>query len=191
MKTGQHLKWTLSTLLLCLSMAVAQRQVYVNNVLLTEDTISALENYYQSQILEGNYWYDPVSGFWGYTGGPVMGQILPELNLGGPLAATASGGGSGVYFNGRELHYLEGLYLYRLFGVLIPGYYWLSADGWLGIEGGPALVNLFAAAQQAPGGTGGSGYTSRGTFGNMGSDGNCFYYNDPGTGSSYMPPGCG
>jgi hypothetical protein len=109
----------------------------------------------------------------------------PELELGGELAADASTGGTGIFFNGRELHLTEAAYLQQLFGYVIPGRYWLSPMGVGGFEGGPALFNLVAAAQQQ----GGGGYTRRGPFGSMGSDGECSYYMTPG-GSSVMTGNC-
>jgi hypothetical protein len=112
----------------------------------------------------------------------------PDLNLGGPLAIDASTGGTGIVINGRELHLSEALYLQQLFGYVIPGRYWLNAMGIGGAEGGPAMFNLVALAQQQSGG-GGASYTRRGPFGSMGSDGNCSYYMTPG-GSSVMSGNC-
>lgn len=137
-------------------------------------------------IAPGSYWYDPVSGLWGNAGGPTMGQILPGLDLGGPLRSDASGGGTAVFINGREIHPMEYLYLQGLFGYVMPGRYWLNAQGIGGSEGGPPTFSLAAAAQASSGGgAGGSGYNRRSLFGDTGSDGNCFYYNSP-SGSSVM-----
>lgn len=184
------MKYLRQLVMICLiaTAAFAQeaRRVVINRVPLAGETLWILEYHYQTTIPDGFYWYDPHSGLWGFEGGPAAGRILPYLELGGPLRADASGGGTGVFVNGRELHLLEVYYLWQLFGVVIPGHYWLNADGIGGYEGGPPLFDLAAAAAQA----GGSGYTYRGPGGLMGSDGNCFYYNDPETGSSYMPPGC-
>jgi len=140
------------------------------------------------EVPDGAYWYDRMSGLWGVQGGPAVGQMPPELNLGGALAVDASTGGTGIVFNGRELHLTEALYLQQLFGYVIPGRYWLNAMGIGGVEGGPALFNLVALAQQQSGGGGGS-YTRRGPFGSMGSDGNCSYYMTPG-GTSVMSGNC-
>jgi hypothetical protein len=55
-----------------------------------------------------------------------------------------------VFLNGRQLTQAEVLYLTGLTrGPIPPGRYWLDADGNVGMEGGPALVNL---AQLARGG---------------------------------------
>ena len=62
------------------------------------------------------------------------------------------------------------LYLQRLFGYAPPGRYWVNARGIGGLEGGPALFNLVAAAQVQ---SGGNSYTRRGSFGSTGSDGAC------------------
>jgi hypothetical protein len=119
-------------------------------------------------------------------GGPTQGQILPGLELGGELRADASGGGTGIFFNGRELHPLEQAYLVQLFGYTVPGRYWLTWQGIGGPEGGPALFNIAAAASQAGGQGGGyGGYTRRTPFGSIGGDGNCSYFMSP-DGSSVM-----
>jgi hypothetical protein len=135
----------------------------------------------QAAIPPGNYWYDGISGLWGYDGGPAMGQISPGLRVGGQLSPWASGGGTGVFVNGRELHIAEVLYLQQIFGYVIPGRYWMNAAGIGGPEGGPATFNLAQAAAQAGGGSAGGygGYTSRTPFGGTGGDGNCSYYLHP------------
>ncbi|QHN85450.1 Extra-large guanine nucleotide-binding protein [Arachis hypogaea] len=56
-------------------------------------------------IQPGNYWYDFRAGFWGVMGGPCLGIIPPfidEFNY--PLSDKCSGGNTGVFVNGRELH---------------------------------------------------------------------------------------
>ena len=135
-------------------------------------------------VPDGSYWYDPMSGLWGVVGGPALGQMPPEMQLGGALAPDASGGQTGIFVNGRELHMTEAVYLQQLFGYVIPGRYWMNAMGIGGFEGGPATFSLAAAAQQA-----GGSYTRRGPFGSMGSDGQCSYYMTPG-GSSVMSGNC-
>lgn len=163
----------------------AQDGVYINGERVTQREIAAELAQYgvpvSSPIPPGAYWYDKVSGLWGYEGGPTLGQVMPGLDVGGRLRSNASGGGTGVFLNGREIHRLEYVYLYRLFGYVIPGRYWLNAQGVGGPEGGPPMFNLVAAARQAGvgGGSGGGGYNRRSLFGDTGSDGNCFYYNHP------------
>ena len=169
----------------------AAGDIYVNGERLSEETISALKQIHgippTVPIEPGRYWYDPMSGLWGVEGGPAMGQLLPELRVGGRLQADASNGRTGVYINGRQLHQLEVQYLQRLFGYVIPGRYWLTAQGVGGYEGGPAIFNLYAAAAATRGS--GYGYTRRTLFGGLGSDGNCSYYLHPG-GSSVMTGNC-
>ncbi len=169
--------------------AQAQDRVRVNDELVApaqyarELARSGVTN--PAPVPDGDYWYDRVSGLWGLRGGPTLGQLPPGLNLGGNLRADASGGGTNVFINGRELHPTEVAYLQQVFGYVIPGRYWMNAQGIGGQEGGPPMFNLLAAAQAQ---SGGNGYTRRGLFGSTGSDGNCSYYLHP-NGSSVMT-GC-
>lgn len=135
-------------LLLASGAAVAAERVVVNDVPLTKDAILALEQKYRIKVVDGDYWYDKVSGAWGYRGGPAMGQILPFLNLGGPLKANVSGGNTNVFINGRELHILDVRALQQI-TIVIPGRYWCDAYGNMGFEGGPALTNLYLLADAA------------------------------------------
>ena len=68
------------------------------------------------------------------------------------MRADASGGGTGVFFNGRELHRQDALALQQLFGVVIPGRYTLDAYGNLALENGRFVVNLLQAVRQSQGG---------------------------------------
>lgn len=156
--------------------------IFVNGVKLNRQTIRSLETYYGLRMQSGRYWYDKVSGLWGFEGGPAMGQIMPALKLGGSLKPHVSGGNTGVFVNGRELHPTEVQYLLSIFGQVIPGRYWLNARGFGGFEGGPAIFNLNAGSH---GGASGQGYLRRTPGGAIGGDGNCFYYNHP-NGSSVM-----
>ncbi len=173
------------------STATAQDDgVYVNGQLVGAEQIQAVMQTMgippqAATIPPGRYWYDDVSGLWGMEGGPTVGQIFPGLELGGPLQPDASGSGTGVFINGRELHPEEVAFLQRIFGAVIPGRYWMDWQGIGGYEGGPALFNVAAAA--AAGAQGGmyGGQTRRTLFGGTGSDGNCSYYMHPG-GSSVM-----
>lgn len=188
MRTSAYVS-ILSGLLLIGSTAAAQ-DVIINGQPVTEQQIRALQQQLgvpeAAPIPAGRYWYDKVSGLWGMEGGPTLGQILPDIELGGPLRVDASGGGTGVFINGRELHPQEVAYLQRIFGYVVPGRYWLDWQGIGGIEGGPPLFNLAAAAAQAGGAGGGyGGYTRRTPFGGIGGDGNCSYYMHP-SGSSVM-----
>ncbi|XP_020211897.1 uncharacterized protein LOC109796609 isoform X1 [Cajanus cajan] len=56
-------------------------------------------------IQPGNYWYDFRAGFWGVMGGPCLGIIPPFIEeFNHPLPEKCSGGNTGVFVNGRELH---------------------------------------------------------------------------------------
>jgi hypothetical protein len=140
------------TLLALLAPAAATlaADVIVNGVRLEDSTRQALERSYGVPIKPGKYWYDAVSGVWGLEGGPAEGQIHPGLRLGGPLKADASKGRTGVVVNGRELHELDVAALRRCVAV-IPGRYWVLANGVGGPEGGPPQFNLAALCSQATG----------------------------------------
>jgi hypothetical protein len=123
--------------------AAAPTQVFVNGVALQTEQINFLQQQYAVRVLPGRYWYDRVSGAWGFEGGPTLGQIYPGLAVGGPLRADASRGNTGVFINGRELHLNDVIALRRCTQVY-RGRYWVNAQGIGGIEGGPALFNLAA-----------------------------------------------
>jgi len=186
-----------STALVTLALAVVATPAYAQQGVLVNGEQVAQEDFVRElsrvgiqmtiQVPDGQYWYDRVSGLWGVMGGPAMGQMPPELELGGDLRADASTGGTGVFINGREIHATEAMYLQQLFGFVLPGRYWLNPMGIGGVEGGPAAFNLVAAVQMQI--QGGGGYTRRGPFGSMGSDGSCSYYMTPG-GSSVMTGSC-
>jgi hypothetical protein len=167
------------------SAADSQQTVVVNGVALNAQTLGQLQAAY-GRIAPGRYWYDPVSGLWGPERGPHAGQIMPGLLLGGPLRQDASGGGTGVIINGREIHPAELAQLQRLFGQVNPGRYWLNAQGIGGYEGGPPQFNLSAAAAQR---SGGPGYNRSGPGGHLMSDGNCFGYMSP-NGATVMSGNC-
>ena len=121
-----------------------RRAVFVNSVRIGDADVAALERAWRAAVGDGRYWYDAACGAWGVEGGPCAGFIQAGIALGGPLLANASGGGTGVYVNGRELHPQDALALARTMPVW-PGRYWVDAAGNFGWEGGPALGNLLAA----------------------------------------------
>jgi hypothetical protein len=110
--------------------------------------IANLEAEYRVHVPDGRYWYDALVGLWGREGEGTSGLIAPGLLLGGRLRADASGGGTGVFVNGRELHPTEVGYLSRCVEVP-PGRYWLNAQGVAGAEGGPPLVDIVVPCQAA------------------------------------------
>ena len=169
--------------------AAQERMVVVNRVRLSADRIAQLERGYRVRLMDGRYWYDVRSGAWGLWGGPAAGVVLAGLDLGGPLPADASGGGSGrvtgVFINGRELHPLDVLALRQISPAVLPGRYWVDAQGTGGYDGGPAFFNLVAMAQQArAAGRGDRSWIHRGAGGGMGSDGQCIYYIGGGSSAS-------
>lgn len=163
-------------------------QIIINGQPLSAEAAGALTQVY-GPLPAGDYWYDPLSGLWGVTGGPSTGRILPGLQLGGPLRPDASGGGdgraTGVFINGREIHPQEHLYLQALFGAVNPGRYWLGPNLVGGLEGGPPAFDLLGAAAA----TGGSGYNQSTLFGGLMSDGQCAGYLHPG-GATVMTGNC-
>jgi hypothetical protein len=165
--------------------ARAQAAIVVNGVALDRQTINALERMY-GQLRPGRYWYDTVSGAWGYERGPTVGQIQPGMRLGGPLRRDASAGGTGVFINGRELHPADVAYLRQLAGTVLPGRYWVNAYGVGGYENSPPFFDLRALATQR----GGRSWAHSGPGGHMASDGRCTGYFDPKSGASVMTGDC-
>jgi hypothetical protein len=144
--------------------------IVVNTVPLTDETVQALQRIYPVPIQPGRYWYDAVSGAYGLEGGPIAGQMLPGLRLGGPLRADASRGTSGVFINGRQLTLGEKSYLEQTCRTpVVAGRYWVTAQGLGGYEGRPASFNL-AQCGGSSGQSGGRGSSTR-TFCNP--DGSC------------------
>ena len=123
------------------------RQVFVNGKQLRDDQVNFLEQKYRSPLPNGHYWYDRMCGAWGLMGGPVLCTLEPNHDIGGPLQPGASNGNTGVFINGRELHYLDIALLHRVVPMIIPGRWWLDVYGNFGSEGGPMLGNLWAFAQ--------------------------------------------
>lgn len=113
-----------------------------------------LQQRYGAPIAPGRYWYDARTGLWGDMGGPARGQLMAGEPLGGPLPADASGTGSGVFVNGRELHARDVQQLDQLFVLFgtrtLPGRYWADAQGNFGTEQPPRLLgNLREMARAA------------------------------------------
>lgn len=130
------------------------RKVVVNGVQLSDEVVHGLEQKYSARIPDGLYWYDKLCGAWGRKGGPVLCTIAPNLNLGGPLAANASSGNTGVFINGRELNYLDTALLQRVVPMILPGRWWMDWYGNFGNEGGPMVGNLWDIARSQSGSDG-------------------------------------
>jgi len=141
-----------SALLLALALLVPSAasarpaaRVVVNRVALAPAQVVALSRHLGAAIPPGRYWYDGVSGAWGVEGGPAQGRLPPRLGIGGRLRRDASGGGTGVVVNGRELHPID---VRRLQAAGVPvqrGRFWLDHRGIGGVEGGPASFDLSVA----------------------------------------------
>jgi hypothetical protein len=131
--------------------------VIVNGVVLSQETLAALQRIYPVPIKPGRYWYDDVSGAYGMEGWPIAGQISPGLHLGGPLRADASRGTSRVFINGRQLTTGEKVYIELACRTpVVPGRYFVNALGLGGIEGGPISFNLALCGPPPGQATGGS-----------------------------------
>ena len=158
--------------------------VRINRLELTPEIVQALAQY-GVRVAPGDYWYDAFSGLFGIMGGPGLGFTMPGLQFGGVLPSDASGGGTNVFVNGRELHPVDVAALSAL-GPVYPGRYWLRYDGWYGLEGGLPIGNLIMLAQQA---SGGPGYNRTTYGGHLGSDGQTSYFFDPSSGCSVISGG--
>jgi len=190
----RKLVMTFAAALLAVSGSLAQagnRAVFINGVRLPDAAVYTMEAAYRTRVADGQYWYDVRSGLWGYQGGRAIGQIHAGLKLGGPLNPQASNGDTRVYVNGRRLPRYELYNLEQLVGAVAPGRYWLDAYGNAGYEGGPAIVNVFAAARSQNSGSSGAygGWNQNTNGGNWGGDGNCSYYSHP-DGPSVMVGNC-
>ncbi|GAB5552191.1 MAG: hypothetical protein Sapg2KO_17820 [Saprospiraceae bacterium] len=126
----------------------AQNKVYVNDVIVSQEILNRLALEYQIKILDGSYWYDKYTGAWGEKGGPGKGFVLPSMPFYGKLKANASNGNTNVFVNNRELHWKDVAYLQQFFRVL-PGRFWVDAQGNGGYEGQGASFNLYQLARQS------------------------------------------
>jgi len=159
-----------------------RRNVVINGQRLSDEELAHAEQAYRIRIPDAGYWYDPVLGAWGPQGGPTMGFIAPGLRLGGALRPDASGGGTAVVVNGRVLHPYDLMALQQIAGPIIPGRYFITAQGLAGPEGGPPMWNLAAMAAQAQGTGGGSNTWQSRVSGASG-------FSDGTTGAVFLPNG--
>lgn len=178
---------SLFLVLISFSTLATAGDVYVNRQKLSNEVVQYLQQQY-GEIPSGRYWYDPIAGLWGYENGPTQGKVAPGVAVGGALPEDISGGGTGVYINGRELHPKEVDYLRLQFGYVNPGRYWLNNNGVGGYEGGPALFQLQQPQQQrrrsvlttrdlVGGSVVGGGFLGKGSGPSVtcGPDGGCLY----------------
>jgi len=132
----------------------ALRSITINGHALTARQmaqVEAVERRYGVRIRDAAYWYDARSGATGFWNGPVVAAMPPGLDF-GPMPAGCSGGGTGVFVNGRELNPLEVQSLSGL-GPVYRVHYWLDANGDFGFElphgESPAQGNLFVLSRRA------------------------------------------
>lgn len=182
----------LGLLLLGLAQAHAQTpitepQVMVNRQALSAEQIVQLVQQHELQVAPGRYWYDSRSGLWGYEGGPTQGQLAPGLPIQAVMPEDISVGGTGVFINGRELHPQEVQYLYALLGTVIPGRYWMDAQGIGGFEGQGPMFNLGAVAARQQRRSWVSGHSLRGSV--IGDGSVTGYISPDGTGVTCGPDG--
>ena len=166
------------------------RRVLVNGRALGAESLAHLDGIARAQVPDGDYWYDARCGACGARGGPTAAFLPPNLALGAPLSADASGGGAGkvtgVFVNGREIHVADYVALSRL-GQILPGRYWLDANGNWGVEGlDVPMGNLRQAASANPTGP---GYNRVTPGGHLMSDGSTSGWFDPKTGASVLVGG--
>jgi hypothetical protein len=133
------------------AVSAARAQVVVNGATIEPAFARRLAASIGGVARDGNYWYDRATGAFGVFGQATLGFLPPGLALGGPLSPHASGGGDGrfggVFINGRELHPQDIAGLQQMIGQVVPGRYWVDAQGTFGLEGGAPLGNLHALAQ--------------------------------------------
>lgn len=134
---------------------VPVRNVVVNSRKLSDMEVTDLQNTLRFPIVDGEYWYDSKCGAWGRMGSQCLGFIPPNLNIGGRLLPQASGGGTGVFINSRELHPLDVAAFSRVGIQCIPGRWSIDAAGNCGPEHGPVMFNVlhFIQANQMNQGT--------------------------------------
>jgi hypothetical protein len=133
-----------------------RRNVVINGQRPSDSELASVERTYRIHIADANYWYDLSTGAWGAQGGPTLGFIAPGLTLGGTLQPDASGGGTGVFVNGRELHPYDLAQLQQMTGPIAPGRYFITAQGLAGYEGGEPAYDLNALATLGQSGSSGS-----------------------------------
>lgn len=145
--------------------------VVVNGNALSDAQRRAIERRTGAPLPAGRWWYDTRSGLWGAEGQGAAGFAPAGLDVGAAMRADASGGRTGVFFNGRDLTLAEVLWLQTL-GPVWPGRYWLDAWGSVGLEGqAMPFANLYVLAAQRRGAVAGNSTTRSGTW--VASGGGC------------------
>lgn len=122
------------------SPAATRSAVVINGATVQGDALRRLASLV-GPLGPGRYWYDGASGLYGAEGGPASGQTAPGLPV-APMPPGVSGGGTGAFVNGREIHPLEAAMLAQVFGGYAPGRYLLDPVGGLYHETGAPIGNL-------------------------------------------------
>lgn len=129
------------------ALVVSAPEVVVNGEALSAPLKQQLAAQYNLHPQPGRYWYDRATGAYGMEGAGTAGFLVPGLPISAPLRADASNGQTGVFINGRQLHFTD-VAAFQAAGIpVMPGRYWVDAAGNCGYEGGPAMLNLFALMQ--------------------------------------------
>ncbi|MEZ4238216.1 MAG: hypothetical protein R3F59_19115 [Myxococcota bacterium] len=108
--------------------------VSVNGHPLSDADVAAFTRAFGQPPAPGAWWYDARSGLFGPAGRGAAG-VLPAGAPAAPLRRDASGGHTDVSLNGRVLPADELAFYRSLWGVVLPGAYWLDADGAVGVVG--------------------------------------------------------
>lgn len=146
--------------------------------------LEELQARFGSRFPDGDYWYDRECGAFGLWNGPATGFLPARLEIAGPMPGHCSGGGTGVFVNGRELHPVDVAALGRVVGFVPPGHYCLDAFGNASTETGVPLGNL---AQAVAGPRNWSRSTDYGCGRqHVGGDGSFFYFMDSNGNSAYV-----
>uniref|UniRef100_A0A2P2LMD1 Uncharacterized protein n=1 Tax=Rhizophora mucronata TaxID=61149 RepID=A0A2P2LMD1_RHIMU len=83
------------------------RKVSINGHIIPDRWVKKAEKL-SGPIHPGQYWYDFHAGFWGVMGGPCLGIIPPCIEeFKYSMPENCSGGNTGVFVNGRELHHKD------------------------------------------------------------------------------------
>jgi len=137
------MKKTIILLSLIFVQIVFANDIFINRVKLNSYEIASLNATY-GYVESGRYWYDSVAGLWGYENGPTVSKAVANIYFRGKLPSDISGRGTGMYINGREIHYKDKQYLESIYGVgnVKRGRYWLNQYGQGGYEGGVAFFQI-------------------------------------------------
>lgn len=115
------------------------KEVIINNQVLSDSEIDAIEMQLGYDIQSGRYWYDSKSGLWGEQNRGASGVIAAEL-ISTCLPEDISCSEGDTWLNGRRLPASELSYYQRHFNFPIAsGKYWLDKNG----RGGQADKVLF------------------------------------------------